>query len=167
MTTENNIQVATENSVESVMSKDDVVEELQSYGIHIENKEREMLKRLKDAGTNPQSGLTDTIKTIEELNGDENAYWAQYRGDYLDLRDFLKPESMDDKKTFLKNLTKGRVILIREHILQAWTFNPEQRERLEDQLEIINLVIYSGAEELDALEKDINDKKDKCGYYKD
>ena len=167
MTTQNNIQASIEKTIESSMSKEDVVDELNSYGIQIENKEREMLKRLKDAGTNPQAGLTNTIKTIEELDGDENAYWSQYRGDYLDLRDFLKPESMDDKKTFLKNLTKGRVILIREHILQAWTFSPEQRERLEDQLEIINLVIYSGAEELDALEQEITNKKDKCGYYKD
>lgn len=132
----------------------------------VEQNDIEMRQILKDAGTNPQAGLIDHIESLESFKT-EQEYWQQYRGDYLDLRDFLKAKTIDDKKTFLKNLSKSRVILIREHLLQAWTFNPNQRDILEDQLEAISLVIYSGKDELEALEADLEKKKVDCGYYEE
>jgi len=141
----------------------EIIQELNHYGVVVEKNEKETLDILKSAGTNPNAGIDMNIKPIEECR-DETEYWGQYRGDYIDLRDFLRAKNLDDKKTFLKNLSKGRVILIREHLMQVWTFNPEQRERLEGQLEAINLVIYCGKDELEQAEQDIATKKQECGY---
>lgn len=82
--------------------------------------------------------LFDDIKECE----DDNEFWAQFRGDYLDLRDYLKLETLEEKKELLLKWTKPRVTLVREHLLMIWTFNEELREKLTDELLIMNQIIY-------------------------
>jgi hypothetical protein len=113
---------------------------------------------MKLHGVNPNAGLNENIKNLEDCK-DEEEYYAQFRGDYIDLKDFIQAETYEDKKEFLKKLSKNRVILIREHILCVWTFNPEKREELEEQLEALQLIIYSDKEELGKMESIINEKK--------
>lgn len=125
----------------------------------------EFIKMMEDHGVNPNAGIVDKIKDMDKCK-DEMEFWGQFRGDYLDLRDFLKKESLDEKKEFLKGLTKTRVTLIREHILTTWTFCPELRDELDNQLEAICLIMYSSKEDLESLEKDLEHRKEKCGYYK-
>ena len=112
---------------------------------------------LQNQGINPEHGIGEHIQNYE----DDKQFWSQFRGDYIDLRDFIKKETLQEKKDWIKTIAKARVILIREHILTIWTFNPDQREQLLPQLEAINLIIYSGKDELEANEQYIKDQIEK------
>ncbi len=79
----------------------------------------------------------------DKTNEEDPEFWAEYRGDYLDLRDYLKLETVEEKQKLLLQWTKKRVILVREHILQIWTFNDELRDKLTPELMMICQIIYS------------------------
>jgi hypothetical protein len=132
-----------------------VAEEMQMLrdaGIIQDEYEASSLKELLlNRGTNYVAGLDQNIKELDKCK-DEAEFWAQYRGDYLDVRDFIKLKTYEEKRDMLKLLSKARVTLIREHILNIWLFNPNMREVLEEQLEAIGLVLYSGPDELETNE---------------
>lgn len=166
------------------MSKTEVTPEMREYAIK-EFQQSPEYEDLRNAGvildhpTVENATLSDVIKnkggninhslinpeSIEEKE-DENEYWGQYRGDYLDLRDYCKAETYDEKKNFLKNISKARVTLIREHILSIWTFCPKMRQELEPELESINMVMYSDKQELEN-EDEVKENKTEAGCSKD
>ena len=89
----------------------------------------------------PTEALPPIFDDIKDLENDTE-FWGQFRGDYLDLRDYLKLETLEEKKELLLKWTKPRVTLVREHVLMIWTFNEELREKLSEELLIICEIIY-------------------------
>ena len=90
-----------------------------------------------------------TIIPPDEIKDDDEHFYSKFRGDYLDLRDFLNKETIEEKVKFIINIAKGRVLLIREHLLLIWTFNDEWREDLTEELLILNEIIYNDKNNLD------------------
>ena len=90
-----------------------------------------------------------TIIPPEEINDDDEHFYSKFRGDYLDLRDFLNKETIEEKVKFIINIAKGRVLLVREHLLLIWTFNDEWRDDLTEELLILNEIIYNDKNNLD------------------
>jgi len=82
--------------------------------------------------------LFDDIKEYEN----DTEFWGQFRGDYLDLRDYLMKETLEEKKELILQWTKSRVTLMREHILMIWTFNHTLRDELTQELLMLNEIIY-------------------------
>jgi hypothetical protein len=81
-------------------------------------------------------------EAIEDKD-DDNEFWDQFRGDYLDLRDFVKQDTEVEKVAFILKLSKKRVTLLREHLLLLWTFKEDARDELTNELLILNRIIYN------------------------
>ena len=90
----------------------------------------------------------DNLKNLEgygeiQDKEEDKEFWNEFRGDYIDLRDFLKNETKEEKQQFVLGISRQRVILIREHLLTIMTFNLELRQKLFDELMMLNEIIYS------------------------
>ena len=81
------------------------------------------------------------------MNEEDALFWSKFRGDFIDLRDYLLADTISAKKDVLKDWNKQRVTLVREHILNIWTYNKQLRQDLEKELEMINMIIYGYADE--------------------
>lgn len=105
----------------------------------------EFMQHLRETGFNENVGLPDVDNL--NMNEEDTLFWSKFRGDFIDLRDYLVAETISAKKDILKNWNKQRVTLVREHILNIWTYNKQLREDLEKELEMINMIIYGYADE--------------------
>jgi hypothetical protein len=84
-----------------------------------------------------------TPSELIDDNASDDEFWGQFRGDYLDLRDFVQMIDPTEKRDWLMKKTKEQATLLREHLLLLWTYNEENREILTNELLIINRVMYN------------------------
>jgi len=105
----------------------------------------EFMQHLRETGFNENVGLPDVDKL--DMNEEDALFWSKFRGDFIDLRDYLLADTISAKKDVLKDWNKQRVTLVREHILNIWTYNKQLRQDLEKELEMINMIIYGYADE--------------------
>lgn len=130
-------------------------DDLKRAGIHLDGDDGSA-KTIEDVIKATGGSLNNALMSADNIEEKENEteYWGQYRGDYLDLRDYFKAEGFKAKRDYLKKLSKARVTLIREHIISIWTFRPDMRDEIDDELEMICKVMYSGKDELEDKKED-------------
>lgn len=122
---------------------DNYIREMEEFKRSIaEKKKKEMSENLTQSPFN--AGTIIKPEDIKDYENEAN-YWGQFRGDYCDLRDFLKAETSEKQAEFIKKISKGRALLVREHILFLWTFMNDDEENfqsIDDALQSINSIIY-------------------------
>ena len=119
---------------------ENMVREMEEKRKHDE--QEEIIKDKKDKILRNKFNLGNIIDP-DEINDDDEHFDSKFRGDYLDLRDFLNKDTIEEKVKFIINISKGRVLLLREHLLLIWTFNDEWRDDLSEELLILNEIIYN------------------------
>ena len=119
---------------------ENMVREMEEKRKHDE--QEEIIKDKKDKILRNKFNL-GTIIDPDEIKDDDEHFYSKFRGDYLDLRDFLNKDTIEEKVKFIINISKGRVLLLREHLLLIWTFNDEWRDDLSEELLILNEIIYN------------------------
>ncbi len=82
----------------------------------------------------------EEVKTEVQAEHDK-AFWREVRGDYFDVRDYLRAETMKDKLKFLKNKRNDQIMLLREHLLMQMAFNPQFRREMVREVNIITKLL--------------------------
>jgi len=76
----------------------------------------------------------ESDKEVKEDCAATKLDWNEIRGDYFDLRDWLKLETRLEKVEWAKKKRNDQILLLREHLIMQMCYNDEHRDQMIDEV---------------------------------
>lgn len=99
-------------------------------------------------GTSPElppddrsTSESDLDVKAECIDQEEKDFWRELRGDYFDLRDYIKCADVAAKRKFLEGKRNDQIVLLREHLLMQMAYNTQYRDLMVQEVNTLTEVL--------------------------